>query len=191
MQGRVQKEHGLNPFTQGHSGSSDSAAFETLFRDHYDLVFRTAFRITGNPTGAEDVLQTVFLRLIRRERAPDLSGGARGYLHQAAVHAALDILRRRTRHVPLDAAGWQSLPDTRPGPEASQEADGRRAWLRAAIAQLHPRSAEMFVLRFIEGCSLAEIARRLNTSQATVAVLLFRARRRLQKQYRSFSGGVS
>lgn len=40
---------------------------ERLFRAHHGLVFRTAYRITGNATDAEDVLQTVFLRLMRRD----------------------------------------------------------------------------------------------------------------------------
>ena len=41
--------------------------FERVFRAHHGLVFRTAYRITGNAADAEDVSQTVFLRLFRRE----------------------------------------------------------------------------------------------------------------------------
>ena len=41
--------------------------FERVFRAHHGLVFRTAYRITGNAADAEDVSQMVFLRLFRRE----------------------------------------------------------------------------------------------------------------------------
>ena len=41
--------------------------FEDIFREHYDLVHGTAFGVTGRREDAEDVVQTVFLRLLRRE----------------------------------------------------------------------------------------------------------------------------
>ena len=40
--------------------------FDELFRDYYRLVYRTAFSVTGSPQDAEDVAQTIFLRLFRR-----------------------------------------------------------------------------------------------------------------------------
>jgi RNA polymerase sigma-70 factor, ECF subfamily len=40
-----------------------------MFQTHNGLVFRTAYRITGNAADAEDVLQTVFLRMLRRDHA--------------------------------------------------------------------------------------------------------------------------
>lgn len=46
--------------------------FDQLFREHYQLVYRTAFRVTRSEEDAEDVLQTVFLRLVRREFPPEL-----------------------------------------------------------------------------------------------------------------------
>ena len=165
-------------------------AFERLFREHYDRVFRTAFRITGNAMDAEDVLQTVFLRLIRRDEGPDLREGAAGYFHQAAINAALDVVRRRSRQVPLDEARWQAQPDPHPGPDAHAQTRELHAGLRTAVAHLPPKAAQIFVLRFLEGLSNPEIARRLGTSQATVAVLLYRARRRLQKEIHSLLGGV-
>ena len=171
------------------TGSDPMAeSFEQLFREHYDLVYRTAYRVTGNPMDAEDVLQTVFMRLVRREGAPDLSGGARGYLHRAAVNAALDVVRRRRRDAVMETAAWRIQPDEPPGPDAPYRAAELRFGLRRAIAGLHPRAAEMIVLRFLEGYSNPEIARLLSTSQATVAVILFRARRRLRKEIRSFLG---
>ena len=45
--------------------------FERTFREHHDLVYRAAYRITGNAEDAEDALQTLFLRLLRRERGLD------------------------------------------------------------------------------------------------------------------------
>jgi hypothetical protein len=46
--------------------------FDQLFREHYQLVYRTAFSVTRSAEDAEDVLQTIFMRLVRREFPPDL-----------------------------------------------------------------------------------------------------------------------
>src|SRR5260370_4561623 len=67
---------------------------EEAFRNHKDLVFRAAYRVTGNSSDAEDVLQTVFLKLARQERLADVKN-PRAYLHRAAVNAALDLLRSK------------------------------------------------------------------------------------------------
>ena len=70
---------------------------EILFRAHHGRVFRTAQRITGSAADAEDVLQTVFLRLMKGQGTYDLSQNAEAYLSRAAINASLDLLRSRTR----------------------------------------------------------------------------------------------
>ena len=60
---------------------------ERDFRAHHGLVFATAYRITGNAGDAEDVLQTVFLRLLRRDRNADPLEKPESYLRRAAINA--------------------------------------------------------------------------------------------------------
>src|SRR5687767_4330831 len=79
-------------------GESFSQEFQELFREHHDLVYRTAYGVTGSVEDAEDVTQTVFLQVLRRE----LSGGvvmtnARGYFYRAAVNLSLTLLKSRSR----------------------------------------------------------------------------------------------
>ena len=161
-----------------------------MFREHHDLVYRAAYRITGNAEDAEDVLQTLFLRLLRRECPPDIESNPKAYLHRAAVNIALDIVKVRGRSV---STGEHEIhvEDTRPGQERHRSSAEIQAWLRSALAELSPKAAEMFVLRHIEGHDNAEIARMLGTSRGTVAVLLFRARLRLKKSLRTHLGETS
>jgi RNA polymerase sigma-70 factor (ECF subfamily) len=63
-------------------------------------------------------------------------------------------------------------------------------WLRRELAKLNPRTAEMFVLRYLEGLDNPEIARTMNTSQAVVAVTLHRTRARLKKSLRGSMKGA-
>lgn len=161
--------------------------FERIFKDHHDLVYRSAYRITGRAEDAEDVLQTLFLRLLRRECPPDIEANPKAYLHRAAVNIALDIVKARNRHVSSDETEMH-FEDTRPTQDRQHRSTEIKRWLGAALAQLSPKAAEMFVLRHVEGYDNAEIAKMLGTSRGTVAVMLFRARVHLKKSVRTHLG---
>ena len=161
---------------------------ETLFRAHHDRVFRTAHRITGSPADAEDVLQTVFLRLVKGQEAYDLSINPAAYLSRAAINASLDLMRSRTRSklvepgdVELEGieSRWQS-------PEAEHADRELQTLIRQAVAGLGKTAGEMFVLRYYEGYDNQEIAKLLDTSQMVVGVVLHRARTRLRKEIGHF-----
>ncbi len=157
---------------------------EGLFQAHHRSVFGTAYRITGNAADAEDVLQTVFLRLAGRDRAAPRLENSASYLRRAAINAALDVLRVRR------AEGSVPLDDSQPDPGQPERSD-LRDFLRRSLARLSPEAAEVFALRFFEGHSNREIARLLGMSQVRVAVTVHRARRRLQKEISSYLGGKS
>src|SRR3954464_427317 len=134
-------------------GAWEPLTLESAFDAHHALIFRVAYRMTGNAADAEDVLQTVFLRLAARDASSAGIENVESYLRRAAVHASLNLLELRSRKdLPLDGvpepAGTAGRPDER----------DLREVLRLAIGRLDRRSAEMFALRFIEGHSNPEIA---------------------------------
>ena len=158
---------------------------EVLFREHYDRIFRTAFRITGSTVDAEDVLQTVFLRLARRSEAPDLSPSPAAYLTRAAINASLDIVRARgiARSVSLDEIEPRELMTSQKQSPESLHADRElRRLVQKALNKVSQNAAEMFVLRYFEGCDNHEIAKLLGTSHLVVGVLLHRTRAKLRKE---------
>src|SRR5262245_43712568 len=77
---------------------STTAEFERIYREYAPLVYRTAWGVLGSREDAEDVLQTVFVKLLRREFSPDLQQNPKAYLYRAAVNVSLDILKVRRRH---------------------------------------------------------------------------------------------
>jgi RNA polymerase sigma-70 factor (ECF subfamily) len=166
---------------------------ERIFTDNHAMVFRAAYRITGNAGDAEDALQTVFLRMLKRDPAADPVDNIPSFLHRAAVNAALDLMRARQniRNVPLDELEPVLAESAHRSPERAQSSGEIRDWLRGALARLNPRIAQMFVLRFFEGKENPEIARLLDTTPGTVAVTISRTRNRLQEEYRSYVGGVA
>ena len=163
---------------------------DTLFREHYDLVFRTAYRITGNAGDAEDVLQTIFLRLARREGTLDLAPSPASYLHRAAVNAALDVVRSRSRErrVDIDEADVVLPAHTANSPEALHESRELHDQIRRSVSRLSPKAAEIFVLKYLEGYDNGEIAEVVGSSKMVVTVLLHRARGRVRKDVGEFLG---
>jgi RNA polymerase sigma-70 factor (ECF subfamily) len=164
--------------------ASPPGELETLFREHHEHIFRTAHRITGSAADAEDVLQTVFLRLVRSQETQNLSLNPRAYLLRAAVNASLDLLRSRSRakSVAIEDVETDLVENPALSPER-QHADGElRKLIQRAVARLGTTAAEMFVLRYFEGYENREIAEMTGSSQMVVGVILHRARTRLRKE---------
>jgi len=165
---------------------------EELFRAHQACVLKAAYRVTGSIADAEDVSQSVFLRLARGNVDPDHISNMESYLRRSAVNAALDLIRSRGNRefVAVETVDAQQSSSS-PSPERAVSSLELRDWLRQELGKLSPRAAEMFALRYIEGLDNPEIARLMDTSQAVVAVTLHRTRARLKKSLRRFRKGAS
>ena len=163
---------------------------ETLFREHHDQVFRTAYRVTGSAVDAEDVMQTVFLRIMRQENH-NLSPNPGSYLHRAAINASLDLMRSRSRSrsVSIEDADFELIESPDLNPEARHVDQEFRLAVRRSISRLGDRAAEVCVLRYFEGYDNSEIAKMLGTSTMVVGVTLHRARTRLRKEIGKFLEG--
>jgi RNA polymerase sigma-70 factor (ECF subfamily) len=163
-------------------------AFERLFRDHHAFVYRTAYSVTGRRQDAEDVVQTIFLRLLRRGLPEDVRENPKGYLHRAAVNVSLNVVRARKRQ--RTTSSVEALRVIAPVADADP-GDEMRGRLIKAMGDLRPRVVEMLVLRYEHDYSDADIARILGTSRGVVAVTLYRARARLKKALRAPAGEQS
>ena len=165
---------------------------EEIFRAHQVCVLKAAYRVTGSMADAEDVSQSVFLRLARGTFDSGRISNMESYLRRSAVNAALDLIRSRgdRETVPVETA-HERQSNSSVSPERAASSLEIIHWLRQRLAKLNPRAAEMFALRYLEGLDNPEIARTMGTSQAVVAVTLHRTRARLKKSFRAFGKGAS
>lgn len=147
--------------------------FQSLYQRHSQTVYRTALRVTGNPADAEDVLQTVFMRLLKQEQREDTGFAAEAYLRRAATNASIDVIRRRSsqNETPID------LGRERAGPESTAFLKQR---LREALSKIPAQDAELFCLKHLEGLSYEELSEQFNIERGTVASRLHRIRHTLQ-----------
>jgi RNA polymerase sigma-70 factor, ECF subfamily len=166
------------------TGKTQREEFEQIFQEHYDLAYRTAYSITRRAEDAEDVVQTVFLQLLRRKIPLDVTKNPKGYLYRAAVSLSLKTIRSRQRYVLTEHNERFQVPAGAPNLDSGgDESMDRLLW--EGIAELHENAAEILILRYIHGYSLGDIANMLHTTRGTVAVSLFRSRVRLKKLIRA------
>jgi RNA polymerase sigma-70 factor (ECF subfamily) len=138
---------------------------EAVFREYAPMIYRTARMVTGSAEDAEDIVQTIFLRLLRGAYTSKLQGNPRGYLHQAAVNLSLDVLRRRRRRTFIHDVDTLAAPDPAGSGDqlAHQQLDG-------VLTELEPDAVHILTLRYVHGYKLTEIAG--DASAGTVARLL-------------------
>jgi RNA polymerase sigma-70 factor, ECF subfamily len=152
---------------------TSSTEFAELYECHYAAVYRTALRITGNTADAEDILQTVFLRVLDRAERSDWQRMPEAYFRRASANAAIDLLRRRLAHAEVQL-GSSSCTAVVESPALLKEQ------LRRAVANLEPNDALLFLLRFVEGFSNGELAEMFGQEKNNIAVRLHRIRQTLQ-----------
>lgn len=151
------------------------AGFAELYERHHETVYRAALRVTGRPADAEDVLHTVFLRVLSASERDEAAGRPAAYFRRAAVNAAVDLLRRR-------AVRAETVYDDRAPHAAVEPALLLKEQLRRAIAILDREDATLFLLRYVEGLSNQELAEMFQLEKNNVAVRLHRIRLRLQSE---------
>ena len=152
--------------------------FDEIFHEHYVRVYRTAYGVTGRVEDAEDVVQTIFLRLLQRDAPRDFVKNPKGYLYRAAVNLSLTMVQVRRRRALTEES--EDLAASIPA-RTSSRAEELHRQLYEAIAQLKPKAAAILILRYLHNHSDAEIAKMLGTSRGVIAVTLYRSRARLKK----------
>jgi RNA polymerase sigma-70 factor (ECF subfamily) len=151
------------------------AEYRSAFREHKDAIYRFAWRLTGSPGTSEDIVQEVFLTLLRHpDRFNELRGSLRPFLLGIARNVALKRWREEHR--------WDALDDEQFLAEPVDLVRGETAKaIEAAVQALPPLQREVLVLAEYEELSLAEIARAVDAELGTVKARLHRARENLRR----------
>lgn len=138
-----------------------------LFDQYHNMVYRLALTVTRSPQDAEDIVQTVFLKLMNGKHRP-LPGKEKAWLAQVTVNACRDLLRSfwRRKTQPLD----ESIPFSTPEEGALFE----------AVLALPAKYRMVIHLHYYEGYTCEEIGAFLNISPSAVSMRLHRARNLLR-----------
>ncbi len=149
--------------------------FRAAFHEHKDAVYRFAWRMTNSPGTAEDIVQEVFLTLLRQ---PDRFNETRGQLRSFLLGVARNVALKRWR----EENRWDALEDQDFVAQPVDLVRGETAKIvGAAVGSLPPLQREVLVLAEYEGLSLEEIARTVEAEVGTVKARLHRARENLRR----------
>jgi RNA polymerase sigma-70 factor (ECF subfamily) len=153
-------------------------AFEEIFRQYYARVARLIARVVRDPGRAEEIAVEVFWKLSRSPQAQGDRVG--GWLYRTSVRAGLYELRRQSRRDRF--AHFLRRDERPPDPEELHAAAEIRRQVRAVLASMDTRQAELVLLRS-NGLSYEEVAAALQLNPASVGTLLSRAHQAFRKEY--------
>jgi RNA polymerase sigma-70 factor (ECF subfamily) len=158
--------------------AGDLVAFERLYRENERKVFGLCFRLSSDPSLAEELTQEVFVRAWRKLSSFRGESAFSSWLYPLTVNVALSERRSRRRRdarivATEDPASLERAPRS-PAPEAGFD-------LEKAMAALPPGARAVFVLHDVEGRTHEEIGQLLGLAPGTSKAQLHRARRLLRE----------
>lgn len=169
--------------------AGDREAFRPIVDRYSEMLFRLAYRITGNETDAEEVVQETFLRAYRKLDSFDGRSGVGTWLFRIATNYSLDLLDGRKARPQLLATDRdedenqleERVWSDRPNPEQLAYSAEIKTNIDAALQSLSGVERTAFVLRHVEGCSIEEIAATLKVRSGAARQSLFRAVAKMRK----------
>ncbi len=164
--------------------NGDAAAVEQLVAFAAKFVYRRALVQVGRPHDAEEIVQEVMMKMLRRiDYLPQEGKRIAGWLHRVTRNAAIDRFRKRP---PLQRADAEVLAELA-APSETEPADraGRQELVELLLdflGELPRRQREVFDLVELQGISINDVASELRIRPASVRGSLFKARRRLRQR---------
>jgi RNA polymerase sigma-70 factor (ECF subfamily) len=164
------------------AAKGDEEAFTLLYRQHQAAMYRFALRMTGNAWAAEEIVQDVFMTLMRDPKKYDASRGTLGgYLYGIARNRVMKHLERRPREISLeekneDGSSSGIVLQDMFTPAISAERRERMEQVRAAVLELPAEFREAVVLCELEEMSYEEAAQTAGCPIGTIRSRLHRGR---------------
>ena len=156
--------------------AGDDSSFDGLYHRWAGPLLRYLERMVGDTATAEELLQDAFLRVHRARARYEPRARFSTFLYRIATNLALNELKRpRRRHRHAEEQD-QVIPDPRPHAEEQLDIGLRRDRVEQWLDQLPERQRVALWLSAAEGCSYAEVAKVLETTEKSVKALVHRGR---------------
>jgi len=159
-----------------------------LFERYQTMLYNFFLRLTGNRAASEDLVQDVFMRVLKYRAGYVGESRFNVWLFQIARNAHVDYLRKRKGELPIDEQ-FVETPSREPLPEAAYEAGQEAELVRRALDRLPVQKREILVLFRFQDLKLREIAELLGCQVGTVKAQVHRALKDLSRIYLDLQGG--
>jgi RNA polymerase sigma-70 factor, ECF subfamily len=179
--------------------AGEREAYRVLVERHSHYVYRLAYRMTGNPHDAEEVVQEAFLRAY--QKLQQFAGNANfgTWVYRIAANYAIDRLRQKKneesrREAPSRTAEGESegdalsqFKDAAPSPERLASSVELAKRMKEALEALTPAERTAIVMRHWDGCGIEEIAAVLKSNSSAAKNTVFRAVQKLRLALKPFA----
>ena len=156
--------------------SGDRQAFEALLVEYEKPVFNAAYRMLNSRDDAQDVTQTVFLKVFENIDQFDPSRRFFSWIYRITLNESINWLGKKNRLEPLTyEAAFEGK-----GPEQEVESANVAANVQAALMTIKSDYRSVVVLKHFLGCSYMEISQILDVPKKTVKSRLYTARQQLK-----------
>jgi RNA polymerase sigma-70 factor (ECF subfamily) len=162
--------------------AGDLAKLGSLFDRYHLPLFDFLNRMTGNRHAAEDLVQEVFLRVLKYRATYRDGAPFETWVFRIARNARADYFSARDTASPLTEEAMES-PDTTPGPEAQLAQEHEAARLQTALMSLREDRRELLVLARYQGMKHEAIAELLGIDPGAVKVRIHRALKELRETF--------
>ncbi|MGH7719741.1 MAG: RNA polymerase sigma-70 factor [Gemmatimonadaceae bacterium] len=167
--------------------SGEVSAFEAMFRAYVGPLCTFAHRYVRSRARAAEIVQDVFFRVWQNRATWEPRVSLKAYLFGATRNRALDDLKheaivRRFEAGAMEESAPAGVARSAPRPDEEAQAADLEAALSRAVAELPERQRAVFVLRYRDGMSYAEIAEALDVVVKTVENQMTRALRTLSER---------
>lgn len=171
-------------------GAAPAETVERIVKQEGNFVYRIAYSMTSRHVDAEDVMQTVFLKLFQCWFRISTTGNLRGWLARTTTNASIDLLNARRRGGPkrsLDDAAEPEAPEAAPGHRLEKEELDER--ILHCLNRLPPQQRAALILFDREGLSGKEVERILGISDTTVRSYVHEARLKMREYLKGYLRG--
>lgn len=173
------------------------ALFESLVREAYRPAYGLAYRLTGNASEAEDLMQETFVRAFRFFHRYDDTLPFASWLYRIMTNAHIDLVRRRgkLRTTSLDhgasdgSSGWE-VPDPESAPDREMMRNAVDDTVQAGLMSMTAEFRTAVLLADVEGLAYEEVAEIMRTSVGTVRSRIHRGRKQLRAYLLKHAPGV-
>ncbi len=170
--------------------AGNEEAFRSLFDKHYNWVYSKTYRMLCNHQDTEEISLDIFMKVWQKiEKWDTVQGSFQAWLNVVAKNTIIDAIRKkeRIREALLSMEDESELPlveyqDQRPTPEKQVESREAQEILEWALQMVKkPNHRVAWILRHLEGYSIAEISQTLQRKEGTVKIWIFRCTEELRQ----------
>jgi RNA polymerase sigma factor (sigma-70 family) len=165
--------------------NGDLEHLSMLFERYHRRLFAFCYRMTDDPATGQDVVQEVFVRVLKYRKTYRDSGSFESWLFQIARNVCSDFLKKRSAIHSVDELSNAAMID--PGHESRFQQSEEIAILRLALRQLPPEKRELIILARYRGMTYEQLAKVMDADTGTIRVRLHRAIKQLEEIFHKLS----